>query len=143
MDTTNKKPVMLNSCVILELVDTDGGTERIEYILVRSEYADYKAGLLGENTPLGKAIFGRFANEAIPYRVGDLREVRILNVALTESEITSEAADKRRASVKEASNQSEIVSQLIFATAHGSKWGEYDVDVDKLLGNEPNDEEEE
>jgi hypothetical protein len=82
---------------------------------------------------LGRALQGHYAGEVIPYRVGDLQEVRILAVMKSLEVISGESAEKRRETVREAANQSEIISQLIFATARGSKWGEYDVDVDKLL----------
>jgi len=52
----------------------------------------------------------------------------------------SEAATKRRAAVQKAAAQSEITNQMIFSTASGSKWGEYDVDVDKLLNDQNKDE---
>jgi hypothetical protein len=47
-----------------------------------------------------------------------------------------DAAEKRRADVQKAAAQSEIINQMIFSTASGSKWGDYDVDMDKLLKDE-------
>ena len=55
--------------------------------------------------------------------------------------VDSEAAYKRREAVKKAAAQSEITNQMIFATASGSKWGDYDVNVEKLM--EEKDEPEE
>jgi hypothetical protein len=129
-------PVLLGSHVEVELVDTAGEIERRAFTIVAEKQADFKAGLLGENAPLGRALLGRYAGESIPYKVGDLHEVRILTVTKTTDPISGKSAEKRRAIVQEAANQSEIVSQLIFATARGSKWGEYDVDVDKLLNRD-------
>jgi hypothetical protein len=65
--------------------------------------------------------------------VGDLVRVHILAVQAGEGEVPSDAAGKRRQAVKKAAAQSEITSQMIFSTASGSKWGDYNVDVDKLL----------
>jgi hypothetical protein len=129
-------PVLLGSRVDLELVDTTGEVERRQFTVVAEKQADFRAGLLGENTPLARVLLGRHAGEVIPYRVGDLHEVRILTVTKTSAPISGDSAEKRRSIVQEAANQSEIISQLIFATARGSKWGEYDVDVDKLLNRE-------
>jgi hypothetical protein len=135
-------PILIGSHVIVELLDLSGEIERREFTIVPEKQADFKAGLLGETTPLGCILLGRLAGDKIPYRVGDLQEVRILEVKQTTDPISSEFAEKRRAIVQEAVNQSEIISQLIFATARGSKWGEYDVDVDKLL-NKPEDNDQE
>jgi hypothetical protein len=68
--------------------------------------------------------------------MGDLLEVRILAVEALQGEIAADAADKRRAAVQQAANESEMINQMIFATARGSKWGDYDVDVDKWMGEE-------
>jgi len=128
-------PILLGYHVEVELVDSAGEIERREFTIVAEKQADFRAGLLGENSPLGRALLGRRDGEVIPYTVGDLREVRILAVTKVTGPISGESAEKRRATVQEAANQSEIISQLIFATARGSKWGEYDVDVDKLLNS--------
>ena len=82
---------------------------------------------------IGQALLGHFAGQVVPYRVGDLREVRILNVESAAGAIPSDAGEKRRAAVREAEAHSEITSQMIFASARGSKWGEYEVNLDKLL----------
>jgi len=65
--------------------------------------------------------------------VGDLAKVRILAVQGGEAAVPSDAAARRRQAVQKAAAQSEITNQMIFSTASGSKWGDYDVDVDKLL----------
>jgi hypothetical protein len=81
-------------------------------------------------------LLGHRAGELIPYAQGDLREVRILRVAGADGSVSSEAAQKRRADVQKAEAQSEITNQMIFSTASGSKWGDYDVDMDKLMKDE-------
>ena len=126
-------PILFHSRVIVELVDSSGESERREFIIVATKQADFKSGLLDENTPLGRALRGHCAGETVPYALGDLKEVRILSVECGEESVASDAAEKRRAAVRQAEAQSEITNQMIFATASGSKWGNYDVDVDKLL----------
>jgi hypothetical protein len=127
------RPIRLNSRVLVELVDSSGEVERREFTLVVSQQADFKSGLLDENTPLGRVLLNHHAEEVIPYQVGDLKEVRILAVGTAEESIPSGAAEKRRSDVQKAEAQSEITNQMIFSTASGSKWGDYDVDVEKLM----------
>jgi len=125
--------IKVNSRVLLELVDTSGEAEQREFTLVPTRQADFKSGLLDENAPLGLALQNHHAGEVIPYQVGDLKEVRILAVETRDLAAQSDAAEKRRADVQKAEAQSEITNQMIFATASGSKWGDYDVDLEKLL----------
>ena len=127
------QPISLNCRVQVELVDASGAAEPREFTIVTARQADFKSGLLDENTPLGQLLLGHHAGEDLPYRAGDLTEVRILAVQAGAGSISSEAAVKRRADVQKAEAQSEITNQMIFATASGSKWGDYDVDVDKLM----------
>jgi hypothetical protein len=127
------RPIRLNSRVVVELVDSSGEAEQREFTLVPTRQADFKSGLLDENAPLGLALQNRQAGEVIPYQVGDLKEVRILAVETGDQAVPSDAAEKRRADVQKAEAQSEITNQMIFATASGSKWGDYDVDVEKLM----------
>ena len=133
MEPNVKSPqISLHSRVLVELVDTSAAGEQREFTIVTAKQADFKSGLLDENTPLGRALQGHFVGETIPYQAGDLIEVRILAVAPGEG-TSSEAAEERRADVQKAEAQSEITNQMIFSTASGSKWGDYDVDMDKLL----------
>ena len=132
--------ISLHCRVLVELVDSSGEAEQREFSLATGKQADFKSGLLDENTPLGQALLGHHAGEVVPYALGDLREVRILAVVSGEAVIPSDAAEKRRAAVKKAAAQSEITNQMIFSTASGSKWGDYEVDVDKLMKDEDEEE---
>jgi len=129
-------PISLNCRVLVDLVDLSREAERREFTLVTGKQADFKSGLLDENTPLGRTLLGHRAGEVVPYAVGDLQEVRILSVASGEGFIPPDAALKRRADVRKAAAQSEITNQMIFSTASGSKWGDYEVDMDKLMKDE-------
>jgi hypothetical protein len=131
----------LHSMVLVELVDLSGTVEQVEFTLVESKHADLKSGLLDETTPLARALIGRQAGEIIPYAVGDLKSVCILSVEQVETDALTDAAEKRRETVCKAEAQSELINQLNFATASGSKWGDYDVDVEKLMDQrQKNDE---
>jgi len=134
-------PIARGSKVLLELVDQSGGVEQVEFTLVESKQADLKSGLLDESTPLGRTLIGHRAGEVIPYTAGDLKEVRVLSVEQGEANAIADAAEKRRESVRKAETQSELINQLNFATASGSKWGDYDVDVEKLMEQRPQKEE--
>jgi len=137
-------PIARHSKVLVELVDLSGAAEQVEFTLVASKQADFNSGLLDENTPLGRALIGRQAGDVIPYKVGDLKEVRILSVEHGDTAgVSPEAAEKRRETVRKAEVQSEIINQLNFATASGSKWGDYDVDVEKLMDQRQKKEDDE
>jgi hypothetical protein len=131
-----------HSKVLVELMDLSGAAEQVRFTLVESDQADFKSGLLDENTPLGRALIGHRAGDVIPYRIGDLKAVRILSVERRET-APPDAAGKRREAVRKAEAQSEIINQLNFATASGSKWGDYDVDVEKLLDQRQKKEDDE
>jgi hypothetical protein len=132
MDAENVR-ITCGSKVSIELVDRSGGIERMEFTLVESKQADLKSGLLDENAPLARVLTHHQAGEILPYTAGDLKEVRILSVEQVETHAFADAAEKRRETVRKAETQSEIINQLNFATASGSKWGDYDVDVEKLM----------
>lgn len=121
-----------HSKVLVELMDLSGAAEQVTLTLVESRQADFKSGLLDENTPLARALIGHQAGDVVPYQIGDLKEVRILSVERWET-VPPNAAEKRRETVRKAEAQAEIINQLNFATASGSKWGDYDVDVEKLM----------
>jgi hypothetical protein len=126
-------PIALNCCVLVKLVEFSGETEQREFTLVTAKQADFQSGLLDENAPLARALMGHRAGEVIPYSMGDLKEIRILRVTQTLEKISTEKAEKRRKAVQKAEAQSEITNQMIFSTASGSKWGDYDVNMEKLL----------
>jgi hypothetical protein len=121
-----------HSKVLVELIDLSGAAEQVGFTLVESRQADFKSDLLDENTPLGRALIGHQAGDVVPYKIGDLKEVHILSVERREN-ASPDAAEKRRETVRKAEAQSELINQLNFATASGSKWGDYDVDVKKLM----------
>jgi hypothetical protein len=132
MDNQNRT-IALNCRVFVELVESSGEREQRELTLVTSRQADFQSGLLDENTPLGKALMGHQIGDVVPYGMGDLKEIRILKVEQVGEKVSTEKAEERRRAVQKAAAQSEITSQMIFSTASGSKWGDYDVNMDKFL----------
>lgn len=132
-------PIGSNCRVLVELVESSGESEQREFTLVTAKQADFQSGLLDENTPLARALMGHFTGEVVPYSMGDLKEIRILKVVQIVEIVSTDKAEKRRKAVQKAEAQSEITNQMIFSTASGSKWGDYDVNMEKLLDDDQNE----
>jgi hypothetical protein len=114
--------------VEIELTDQEGENERLSFDIVPEEQADFYSGLLGENTPLARAILGQRAGSQVYYEAAGICRVRILAVRPIQSPASGEAADRRKTAVEQAIKQVERTNALIFATTVEGKWGEYDAD---------------
>jgi hypothetical protein len=112
--------------VEVELVDEAGDAERLAFDIVPDAQADFSHGFLGIGTPLAQAILGQTAGSAVPYRVGDMALARILSVTLDVHTPSTDIEAKRQAVLRQAIAQAEQVSDMAFALAVGSKWGDYD-----------------
>ncbi len=88
--------------------------------------ADFAAGFLGAGTPLAQAIMGHPAGSTVPYRVGDLAEVRILAVTLSERLADGDAAEARNAATQEAVERAKTDELVQLALTVNVKWGGYD-----------------
>lgn len=117
--------VALGAQVEVELVDNAGGRERLTFTLVPDNAADFTHGLLGENTPLAKAIWGRPAGSVVPYRAGDMKEAKVLTVTPGTADAT-DLSERRAATRENMLRDADKTDTLIFSTAAGSKWGDYD-----------------
>ena len=118
--------VALGVRVEVELIDEAGQGELLTCNLVADEQADFAHGFLGIGTPLAQAIVGMAAGSVIAYRVGDVVQVRIISVTLDARLPEEDVAAKRQAVLQRAVAESERVSDMVFALAVGSKWGDYD-----------------
>ncbi len=119
--------VKLNSHVQVELVSQTGKAERLAFEIVPDRAADFAAGRLSETAPLARAILGKTAGETVPYKVGDLRQVKILSVTAATSKTDTEvAAAERDAKLDQARSQAELGNMISFALTFDSKWGDYD-----------------
>lgn len=121
--------VNLNTHVCVEWIGENPAApgERLEFDIVPDEQADFYSGLLGLGSPLARALLGKTAGSVIPYRAGDMRQVRILSVAAA-AQPASDAAAQRKAQTQEAIEQAQRASAITFATTVEGKWGEYDAD---------------
>jgi hypothetical protein len=116
-------------CLVeVELLGQTGQPERLTFTLVDDSKADFDAGFLGINTPLAKTILGKMAGVTLPYRVGDMKAVKILSVQAHGREQTEDVAARREAVNQKAVKHSDSVNAMIFAGAVNSKWGDYDFD---------------
>lgn len=112
--------------VELELVYEGGEIERLSLDIVADSAADFARGMLGESTPLARAISGHKAGEVIAYRTGDALEARILSVS---AELSGEPVDltkRREQTERKAVRQSDQTNLIIFASSVNNKWGDYD-----------------
>jgi len=118
--------VGLGTHVEVELLDESSGSERMAFDVVPDNQADFAHGFLGVGTPLAQAILGQVTGNTVPYRVGDMVEARILNVTPSVRTPSTDMEAKRQAVIQQAVAQSEQISDMAFALAVGSKWGDYD-----------------
>ncbi len=112
--------------VVVELVDESGASDRLEFDIVPDAQADFARGFLGAGTPLAQAIVGQPAGKVVPYKVGDVVEARILGVTAQERAPEPDAETKRQNVIQKARDEAERMSDMAFALAVGSNWGDYD-----------------
>ncbi|HXF64777.1 MAG TPA: GreA/GreB family elongation factor [Caldilineaceae bacterium] len=120
--------VGLGCHVEVELIDEQGHAERLEFDLVTEQAADFSRGLLGANTPLGRAIRGKAAGSEVAYVMGDVRRVRILAVGPARLPQAGDAAERRQAVLEEARRKAERTNAEMFAASYDGKWGDYTTD---------------
>ncbi len=122
----NAVQVALATHVEVELIDETGASEPLTFDLVSDEQADFANGFLGASTPLAQAIWGKVAGETVVYRLGDAVSVHVVSVVVAARVQEEDVAAKRQAVIRQAVEESERISDMVFALAVGSKWGDYD-----------------
>lgn len=125
--------VTLGSHVEVELVGESGERETLAFDLVTDDEADFSSGLLGLGTPLAQAVLGRPAGSLVPYRVGDIREVKILSVAAGVHAPGDDAVANRQAVIQKAISKSDLADAVRFALTVDQKWG--DTDPEGIVSN--------
>ncbi len=115
--------------VELDLRYENSEVERLSLDIVENNAADFDNGLLGENTPLAKAILGKQAGDVVVYRAGDIVEVRIHSVVEKQNTTPIDLSGRREEVTRKAIRQSDHSSLVIYASSMNSKWGEYDPDA--------------
>lgn len=128
MSDTKRTQVGQDCHVEIELIDEENQADRIEFDLVADQVADFNNGRIGVNTPLGKAIRGKFVGDIVPYVQGDIRKVRIIHAAPMQSKIEDDAAARRQMILDEARTKAERTNTEMFASSYDGKWGDYSTD---------------
>ena len=125
-ETTAPLRVGLGTHVEVELTGESGAGERLSFDIVPDAQADFAHGFLGVGTRLAQAILGQPAGSVVPYQAGDVVQAQVLSVTLDVRVPPDDVAAKRQAVIQQAVAQSDLVSDMAFALAVGSKWGDYD-----------------
>lgn len=112
--------------VQIVLSHADDSEEALTLDVVPDAAADFERGLLGEGTPLAKALAGRRGGEVVTYRAGDLRQVRVLAVTRSPADLDLSAAARRQEVIDKAVSESDRTNALNFASSFSSKWGGYE-----------------
>jgi len=128
MPTEHLERVLIHTMVTVELVDEFGMGEQLQFEIVADRAADFEQGLLGESTPLARAILGHAVGKTLPYEHGDIRTVRIISVTPSESTPAVDAAEQRRLRIEEALHEVERTNADMFASSFSGKWGNYNTD---------------
>jgi hypothetical protein len=116
-------------CVQVEITyqpEAELEKERLEFVIVPDELADYPAGFLGQGTPLAQAILGEPVGRVVPYFTGDALSVTILSASPTSRAPSPDTASRRQERYRQALDQSNRTDAMIFASSFSGKWGDYD-----------------
>jgi len=120
--------VGIDTHVEIELIDEQGNSELMAFDLVHAQAADFERNLLGANSPLAKAIRGKFVGSVVPYRMGDICKVRIVSVAPAQAAAPADAEARRQAVLQKAREDAERTNAELFAASYSGKWGDYTLD---------------
>ncbi len=118
--------VVLRSHVEVDLIGESGASEHLTFTIVPDREADFSAGLLAQSTPLAQAVLGQPAGSVVPYRAGDIVEVRIGRVAPSTRLPGTDAAADRQAIIRKAISKSQLADAVRFALTVDQKWGDTD-----------------
>ena len=111
--------------VVIELILVEG-VQQLEFDLVAPEFADYAAGFLGANTPLGQAILGEKVGMTVPYFSEDTLGIRLLSIGPAQAAPPTNLQERRQETLRKAIDHSDRTNAMIFASSFSGKWGDYD-----------------
>ena len=127
---SNRDPnaqVGIGCLVEIELINQQGDCELMTFTLVREQSANIEQNLLAANTPLAKAILGKFAGRVVPHKMGDIQSVRIVSVQRGHLDAPADTAERRAAILKKARAAAERTNAEMFAASFNGKWGDYNL----------------
>lgn len=125
--TPQPEQARLGAYVEVELIDEQGNREPLHFDIVREEYADLERDRLGVQTPLAKALIGKRVGSTVPYRMGDIRQVRILRVRPSAQTTLENTEAQRQAQLQKALDAVERTNAEVFAASYTGKWGDYEL----------------
>lgn len=102
------------------------GPQQMTLVIVPDAQADFSRGLLGEGTPLARALLGQPVGGRVPYHQGDARWVRILAAGPAEDAPGAEVAAERQERLRRNLEQIDRTNAIVFASSFSGKWGDYD-----------------
>ncbi len=120
--------VSLGSQVEIELTDRAGNKERLSFVIVTDDVADFAHGLLSEKTALAKAVLGERIGTPIPYLKDDILSIQVLAISASATQPSEDAAQKRKADALKAARAVQDTNAMVFASSFSGKWGNYDPD---------------
>src|SRR5690242_8666930 len=91
-----------NTRVEIELIGKGKTREKLAFVLVPDDSADFDKGLLGLGTPLAKTILGHAAQETLDYKRGDIVQVKIVSVAENAQALDPDAGEQREETLRRA-----------------------------------------
>jgi hypothetical protein len=124
--SSSRVEVAIGVHVEVELVAESGEIESLALDIVADAEADFAAGFLGVGTPLARAMLGQCAGSVVPYRAGDIIQVRILAVGASVRAPTEDVATSRQAVIQKAISKSDLADTVRFALTVDQKWGDTD-----------------
>lgn len=128
---TETAQARLGAHVEVELIDEQGNVEPMAFDIVREEHAAFDRGRLGIQTPLAKAIVGKKVGSLVSYRMGDIRQVRIVRVQPSAQIPLENTEEQRQAQLQKALATVERTNAEMFAASYTGKWGDYDLRNDE------------
>lgn len=129
--TTQPEQARLGAYVEVELIDERGNREPMRFDIVREEHADLDRDRLGVQTPLARALIGKRVGALIPYRMGDIRQVRIVSVRPSQATTLENTEEQRQAQLQKALDAVERTNAEVFAASYTGKWGDYELRNDE------------
>ncbi len=123
-----RRVVSFGSQVEIELTDRAGNKERLSFVIVPDDVADFAHGLLSEKTALAKAVLGERIGTPIPYLKDDILSIQVLAISASATQPSEDAAQKRQADALKAARAVQDTNAMVFASSFSGKWGDYDPD---------------
>ena len=122
----SKNPISVGCKVEVNLIDRGGNKNRLSFIIVPDESADFEHSFLGMSTPIARALLGERQGNTIPYLRDDILAIEILSVTQSTEKPPDDVKKKRQTRMNKAIREVEHTNAVVFASSFSGKWGDYD-----------------